>query len=126
MSLIAPQTLPGGRQEWLDPEVMDFVERLRILDDRLALTLEPDGRWIIWRVLESGEGVCIMRSNPGANLGPQVIEMLKMGDTRYNDPIGDAIKHNERVQKEHETKAIEERAEVIDNLMSKAWRGKLQ
>ncbi len=44
--LTLPQTLPGGRTEWLAPEVMDFVERLRLLDGQLALTLEPDGRWI--------------------------------------------------------------------------------
>lgn len=125
--LIAPSNLPDGSRVWLAPEVRDFVQRLEALDPRLALVSNPDGGWSIFRVPEDGSDPrCIVRSKPGAKLDPQVIERLRARDTRAgHDPVAEMIKANEKAQKDAEDRAVEAKMVFMDNLLSKAWKGRV-
>lgn len=125
--LIAPNSLPDGTRVWMAPETRDFTERLEALDPRLALVQNADSSWAIFRVPEDGSGaVCICRSKPGAKLSPEVIERLRRRDTRNgHDPVEEIIKHNERIQKDLADKEIEAKFVAIDNMLSKAWRGRV-
>lgn len=126
--LIAPHALPGGSRVWLAPETRDFIQRLEELDPRLALVKNADGTWAILRVPEDGTGpVCVMRSKtPNAKLCPDVIEMLRARDTRRgHDPVEEIIRHNNKVQKDAEDKAVEQRFLALDKMLSKSWRGRV-
>lgn len=125
MSMMIPTRLPAGSTAWVDLEVRDFTERLTELDDRLALVKEPGERWSIYRVPEDGSPAKhILRSKPGAKLGPHVIELLRRGDTRNGaTPIEDIIRHNTLVEKHRQDAKEEAAAVAFDRLMSKVWRG---
>lgn len=128
LGITAPTTLPGGQRVWLAPEVRDFTDRLHRLDPRLALVQSPDGRWSIWRVPEDGsDAVCIMRAKSvSAKLCPEVVEMLRMRDTRAgHDPMEEIIQHNAKVVKDADDKIEETTNIAFDKMMSKAWKGRV-
>lgn len=122
MTIISPQTLPNGCRVWLDPEVADFTDHLKALDPALALVQHEDGRWSIWRVAEDGSEHVIARSQPGARLGPGVIERLRRGDSRNRDVAGDMIRQNNLAEK-HRADAEEENLQIaLDKVAQKAYR----
>lgn len=127
MNLTAPYTLPGGQRVWLDAEVQEFIQRLADLDPSLALYHDPDGSWIIARIAEDASIHYVMRSKPGARLGPHVIAKLVEGDTRRqgNDPVERMLAHNEKVQRDAEAAAEEATLVAIDKMLSKSWRGRI-
>lgn len=127
MSFLIPHRLPSGEPAWLDLEVKEFTDRLTEFNPSLGLFKAKDGCWIIARVDEQGEPHIIMKSKPGAKLGPHVIEKLAQGDTRRrdNNPVEDMIRHNERLQREREEQANEAIMEAFDKVLSKAWRGRM-
>lgn len=125
--LVAPASLPDGSRVWMAPETRDFVQRLEALDPRLALVQNADTSWSIFRVPEDGShAVCVCRSRPGAKLSPEVIDRLRRRDTRGgHDPMGEIIRHNNRVQKNLADKEVEAKFLAIDNMLSKSWRGRV-
>lgn len=127
MSLIAPHTLPGGQRAWLDAEVQEFTQRLTELDERLALYQDPDGSWLIARIAEDGSIHYIMKSKPGARLGPHVLQKLVEGDTRRrgHQPVEAVIRANEATARRNQEEAEEKALEMLDNVLSKSWRGRI-
>ncbi len=127
MPLTAPHTLPGGQRVWLDGEVQEFIQRLAEFDPNMALYQDPDGSWLIARIAEDGSVHYIMRSKPGARLGPHVIAKLIEGDTwrRGNNPVERMIRHNEKVVRDSEAEAEEATLVALDKMLSKSWRGRV-
>lgn len=123
--LTAPQTLPGGQRAWVDGEVAEFTQRLSEFNPNLALYQNPDGSWLIAEITEDGGVHYVMRSKPGARLGPQVIEKLKQGDRRHHDVVGRVIAYNDKVSRAAAEAEIEGKFVALDKMLSKAWRGRV-
>ncbi len=124
-TMTQPRNLPNGKRVWLDGEVAEFVDHLTQLDPLLALIQCDDGRWEIWRVAEDGSEHIICRSQPGARLGPEVLQRLAAGDTRASNPFDKVIRANELVEKHRQDDMIESTFLGVDRLLSKAWHGRV-
>lgn len=125
MSAVIPHVLPSGHAMWLAPEVIDFAERLKELNDRLALFKDTDGSWLIAYVPEFGEPEYVMRSTPGAPLGPHVIDQLKLAWRRFHDPVERMIQHNEKLEAQRRYELEEATLSAIDKMLSKSFRGRV-
>lgn len=127
MNLTAPHTLPGGQRVWLDGEVQEFIERLAEYDPNMALYQDPDGSWLIARIGDDGSVHYIMRSKPGARLGPHVLQKLIEGDTwrRGNNVVEKIIAHNEKVARDAEAAAEEAFLVSLDRMLSRSWKGRI-
>lgn len=126
--LTLPKRLPDGSYVWLDPETVDFAQRLSELDPRLALVRNADTSWSIWRLAEDGSEVCVARSRPGALLDPEIITKLRENDTQargYTDLAARLEKHNAQVEQDRIADDEELLLESVDRVLSKSWRGRV-
>jgi hypothetical protein len=123
--LTAPQTLPGGQRAWVDGQVAEFTQRLAEFNPNLALYQDPDGSWLIAEITPDGAVHYVMRSKPGAHLGPQVIEKLAQGDRRHHDVAGRVAAHNDKVERDSAEAEREAKLVALDNLLSKTWVGRV-
>lgn len=125
MGMMLPTRLPSGSKAWLSGEAQDFIDRLTQLDDRLALVLNPNESWSIWRVAEDGSEHLIAKSKPYAKLDESVILKLQEGDLRRRGlkVVEDMIEANDRLQKERDEKTEDVLNEAMEKVYSVAWRG---
>ncbi len=123
--LTAPQTLPGGQRAWIDGEVAEFTQRLAEFNPNLALYQDPDGSWLIAEITPDAAVHYVMRSKPGARLGPQVIEKLAAGDRRRHDVVGKVIANNDKIRADKAEADREAKLVALDNVLSKVWRGRV-